>query len=348
MASSSSLRMLSSNLKKVHTLVSRSRFATRSVHKRRALLYPVEDGVGHFLPPEALKTAVEWQEGLLERLNEEVKGTENQNKSVTQTVINTATARERTLAFNYASLALNNSFFLDNIKPPPVTADNHEDQISNDLLAAITTQHGSLRQLKSSFSAAGLGMFTNGWVWFVSDSKGITGILPTFGPGTLLVQSRTYMGHEKGLHFGDIVPLGRSTQASPTPKTPLSGTFPSSPASGVSSPTSPRLNDPNARLIHSSALAQREILTQPASLYGATATGQGLGTLSSIMNVGETIFPLFCVPVYEHSWMSAGYGVWGKENWLKEFWSVVDWKKASDAYFAAKRSSERLTDGAAR
>jgi Fe-Mn family superoxide dismutase len=74
MASSSSLRMLSSNLKKAHTLVSRSRFATRSVHKRRALLYPVEDGVGHFLPPEALKTAVEWQEGLLERLNEEVKG----------------------------------------------------------------------------------------------------------------------------------------------------------------------------------------------------------------------------------------------------------------------------------
>ena len=42
-------------------------------------------------------------------------GTENENKSVSQTVINTATARERTLAFNYASLALNNSFFLDNI-----------------------------------------------------------------------------------------------------------------------------------------------------------------------------------------------------------------------------------------
>lgn len=49
------------------------------------------------------------------RLVPHTPGTENQNKSVTQTVINTATARERTLAFNYASLALNNSFFLDNI-----------------------------------------------------------------------------------------------------------------------------------------------------------------------------------------------------------------------------------------
>lgn len=74
MASSSSLRMLSSNLKKAQVSVSRSRFGTRNVHRRRGLLYPQENGLGKFLPPDALKTAVEWQDGLLERLNEEVKG----------------------------------------------------------------------------------------------------------------------------------------------------------------------------------------------------------------------------------------------------------------------------------
>ena len=41
------------------------------------------------------------------------KGTSEADKSVAQTVINTSTVRSKTLAFNYASEALNNSFFLD-------------------------------------------------------------------------------------------------------------------------------------------------------------------------------------------------------------------------------------------
>lgn len=53
-----------------------SRWCTRGLHQRRALLYNLEDGLGEFLPPPALKTiAVDWQQGLLERLNEEVRGT---------------------------------------------------------------------------------------------------------------------------------------------------------------------------------------------------------------------------------------------------------------------------------
>jgi hypothetical protein len=42
-------------------------------------------------------------------------GTEHENKSVAQTVISTSDDRSKTLAFNYASLALNNSFFLDHL-----------------------------------------------------------------------------------------------------------------------------------------------------------------------------------------------------------------------------------------
>ncbi|KAJ3527277.1 hypothetical protein NMY22_g9851 [Coprinellus aureogranulatus] len=274
--------------------------------------------------------------------------TENENQTVSQTVLSTAVSRERTLAFNYASLALNNSFFLDNVKPPPVTGENHEDEISSDFLSAIGVQHGSLRQLKSSFSAAALGMFTNGWVWFVTDSKGITGILPTFGPGTLLVQSRRYMAQEQGLSLGDAMHLSSPTQATPTPKDPLPGTTPSSPISGVSSSTSPRPNDPTARFFHSSSLVRRDIPSRLASIHGPAASALGPGGLPSILNVGETLYPLFCVPVYEHSWMSAGYGVWGKEDWLKEFWSVVDWKKASEAYGAAKRAGAGFHDGSAR
>jgi Fe-Mn family superoxide dismutase len=42
-------------------------------------------------------------------------GTNLENMSVTQIVISTAPHEAQTLAFNYASLALNNSFFLHHL-----------------------------------------------------------------------------------------------------------------------------------------------------------------------------------------------------------------------------------------
>lgn len=52
-----------------------SRIPRRHVHIRRPLPYPMEHGLGDFLPPKALRTmAVDWQEGLLSRLNDEVRG----------------------------------------------------------------------------------------------------------------------------------------------------------------------------------------------------------------------------------------------------------------------------------
>jgi Fe-Mn family superoxide dismutase len=48
---------------------------TRNAHTPKPLKYPIENGLGDFLPPAALKMiAVDYQHGLLERLNEQVKG----------------------------------------------------------------------------------------------------------------------------------------------------------------------------------------------------------------------------------------------------------------------------------
>ena len=93
--------------------------------------------MGDFLSPSALKIIAEdYQQGLLDRLNEQIKrcayfslglgdftnsnpprgtGTRFENKSVAQIVISTATDKSQTLAFNYASLALNHSFFLHHL-----------------------------------------------------------------------------------------------------------------------------------------------------------------------------------------------------------------------------------------
>ncbi|GLB33466.1 putative iron/manganese superoxide dismutases, C-terminal domain [Lyophyllum shimeji] len=364
------LRWTSSNASRCSSAVRRfkSRCGSRNLHQRIPLPYPIEGGLGDFLPPAALKTvAVDYQEGLLQRLDEEVRGTPEENVGVAQTVLNTAPYRERTLAFNYASLALNNSFFLDQLKPPPAPPrKNHQDEISSHLANTIRAQYGSLVQLKSAFSSAVTGMFTNGWVWFVTDKNGNTGIIPTFGPGTLLIRSRSYMGHSKSLvlgpdfkqydqtlpqdplasfttdptedAMGDVEPLGPPPPASPTAKnSPPPGVKPSSPASGVSgkkTPSPPENLLP--RFLHTSPLARSDFqvnLDNKNALWGGNPEPRTEPrTKTEMMNIGEVLHPLFCISVNEHAWMSAGYGVWGKEEWLKQFWTVLDWEKVSKAY----------------
>lgn len=140
LVTSTSIRISLFSSARRHAII--PRWSIRNIHVPRPLAYPIENGLGDFLPPPALKTlAVDYQEGLLQRLNDEIRGklyiyalysypflsrklcvsdneptntgTNQTNKSVAQTVIDTASDRKRALAFHYASEALNNSFFLD-------------------------------------------------------------------------------------------------------------------------------------------------------------------------------------------------------------------------------------------
>ncbi len=64
-----------------HSAVARSTLlpwstSRRTIHVRVPLPYKVEDGMGDFLSPAALKVIAEdYQQGLLDRLNEQIKGT---------------------------------------------------------------------------------------------------------------------------------------------------------------------------------------------------------------------------------------------------------------------------------
>lgn len=258
---------------------------------------------------------------------------------------------------------------------------NHQSKISSELAQAIRSQHGSVAQLKSAFSSAANGLFTSGWVWFVTDNAGNTGILPTFGPGTLLIRSRSYMASAKGLILGDDMgqwnrghPLPEEeavaegvegvarTSATGAPTPP--GVKPSSPRSGVSTGSASSPNTPpQTRSLHaSSALrsdSEIEYDRMPASIWGAdpaTAPPDSPESKTDIrswqfsritpqtkvdmLNIGEVLYPLFCVSVYEHNWISAGYGIWGREEWLKKFWSVLDWGKVSESYVKASKAAQ--------
>ena len=181
------------------------------------------------------------------------------------------------------------------------------------LAEKIRTQYGELPRLKSTFSATALGMFSSGWVWFVADTGGELGVLPTFGPSTLLIRSRQNMNYVNGRVLGENDVDLLSNLNLPRP--------PSSPYSKTPHPSSsgPRTRN---RFIHSTADPDQYVKMMR----------EGEMTVARLQNVGDIIYPLFCVPVYEHAWMSAGFGVWGKEDWLKEFWTVLDWGKVSKAY----------------
>lgn len=84
--------------------------------------------------------------------------------------------------------------------------------MSSHLLALIESSFGSLSQLKSSMSAATLGMMSSGWIWLVCDENAShLAFVATYGPGTMLVRSRQHR-HPEGLspNYG-IGPGGLNT-----------------------------------------------------------------------------------------------------------------------------------------
>ena len=203
-----------------------------------------------------------------------------------------------------------------------------------------------------------MGMSTSGWVWFVTDKHGNTGVIPTFGPGTLLVRSRSYIANAKDLFLGEdlsqmfrgdpVLPhiysnedfkdeLNKSPSV-PQPPSPNLNSSPSPSMSGVSGTKSLKGQGPLLpRFYHSSAPSSSNVgNVLPASVWGdddPSVYGRTIPqTKVAMLNIGEYLTPLFCVSVNEHAWMAAGYGVWGKEEWLKKFWTVLDWKKVSSMY----------------
>lgn len=194
---------------------------------------------------------------------------------------------------------------------------------------AIRQDFGSLEQLKSTVSAAAMGMSSSGWIWVALDNRATMGVIPTFGAGTLLVRSRGRV-----LTSGDTV-LGETYSALTTRPTPHPTT-----SSATSGPSTPQ----PTRSFHTSARAGSIYGSEkPIGLYGRDTDGEafeGEVPTADFDKIGTHLYPLFCLSVHEHAWLTAGYGIWGKEEYLKRFWTVLDWKKVSELFhtFAPRRT----------
>lgn len=173
-------------------------------------------------------------------------------------------------------------------------------------------------------------MSSSGYVWFVTDQTGNTGVLPTYGPGTLLVRSRQQNTPLAGLVLGESkIRMGSVDKGRPDPGA-VSEFGPS-----TTSPTSKPRGSSRALHTSPSSLLDSPLSATPTTVYSNPADNPGAyhaGARFDLTTLGETLYPLFCISVHERAWISAGYGVWGKEKWVAEFWKVLDWNKVSEAY----------------
>ncbi|KAG1857285.1 hypothetical protein C8R48DRAFT_607599 [Suillus tomentosus] len=305
--------------------------ARRHLHSRIELDYKVDEGLANFMSPRTLKmVSEEYQQGLLDRLNEMFPDAADQRKSITQLVIDTASSGKDALGFSYASHALNNSFFLNCLRPPKKD-ENYEDKIHNLLIApSIRTQFDSLPHFINNFSSAARGMSGSGYIWLITDAVGNLAIQPTFAAGTLLVRSRACTENPAGRH--EVLHEGRFRDGpQPTHLNTGLGSTPTSPTSGMSQGPGPLHPSAPVRTLHSSP---RSHLDGARSFYDDERADRGIDSSArSLRNLGEKIYPLFCVSIHEHCWL-LDHGVWGKEKYMKEFWSVLNWETVNERYLS--------------
>ncbi|TKY86902.1 hypothetical protein EX895_004190 [Sporisorium graminicola] len=201
-----------------------SSFASSSSSRRNLHTCPptpevLSEGCSPFLTGSTVKQiSQEWQGGLLELLNQEVRDTEFASSSIVETVVGLSQNREKILAFNYASQALNNSFFLSTLAP--------QDRLRNPtplpkLATAISKSFGSFPEMCLAFSSAAYGMSGSGWVWLVTDQHRNLGVVPTFGSGTIIVQNRMQQGKHFLLPSINDQSSGGSTDTRKPASTPL-------------------------------------------------------------------------------------------------------------------------------
>ncbi|KZT41126.1 manganese and iron superoxide dismutase [Sistotremastrum suecicum HHB10207 ss-3] len=332
-------RQLFKGAAKIRAAASRPAFR-RWLHAPRPLHLDVDKGLGDFLTPAGLRTiAVDWQHGMLKRLNDLIRDTDLEDKSLVQTVMLTAGDEDRVMEFNYASQLLNNSFFLDSLDHAPgERVDLYKAQFRH----IATANFGSLENMKNSMIAAAMGMTTSGWLWLVVDGEHQLGIVATFGAGTLLVRSRQQRIPPQRPIPRATLPARNSQSSGVTAADAERQSNIASPTSGVARPPPPLNPHSPSRAASNNTVALADANPSYVNSYKSWVSGVTTDPSERgfSQKTGETLNPLLCISIHEHAWLGSDYGIWGKEEYLKRFWSVVDWAKVAENYMAWTPTSQ--------
>lgn len=270
-------------------------------------------------------------------------GTEYEGLSVLQTVRQTASDPTQALVFNYASEALNNSFFLSTLvrpslplltpaltraTPPLQTPDATRIEPSSQ--SPLDPNHALAQALKASplksfaslvshFSShvAGLHPSSGAYIWLVVDGNSI-GVVGTYAGGTVLVHERKQLlpGGANLRVLGETLPEAeKEVEAAKS--------------EWVATEKEPKERKQESKEDGGSKLDLASALVAPP-----------FRSMSSHFNAGKNIHPLLCLSVHPHCYL-ADYGVWGRDEYVKNWWKAVDWKAVEGNYEKYTEASRR-------
>ncbi len=137
------------------------------------------------LAPHISKETLEYHYGkhhqaYVTKLNDAVKGTENENKSLEE-LIKSASGG----LFNNAAQTWNHTFYWHCLAP------NAGGEPTGKVLEAINDAFGSFAQFKEEFTNCAATTFGSGWAWLVKEANGKLAIVSTSNAGTPLTDNQT-------------------------------------------------------------------------------------------------------------------------------------------------------------
>ncbi|MBW0504408.1 hypothetical protein O181_044123 [Austropuccinia psidii MF-1] len=344
-----------------------NRSIIRSLHispPSNSLPFSLEHGLSPFLSSNTLKSlAIDWQDGLLDRLNQHVKDTPVEHSNLFDTIVELSKDRTQVIPFNLASEALNNSFFLHGLKKAENDQVASRPSQSSLLYTNLEETYGSITQFISYFSNAAMGMSTSGYIWLVCDQDGSLGICATYGAGTILVQNREQRGDwptaisspRIGLdRFGR--PLKKQEPDNLDGSQPMRPIQPSHDLQG-STDSNSRMFSTSSTHSASDSRSDSDALKQtsarpPVSFADSLFIDPASGTSSSSLQSTKThsiqnraitrkhtsssekfnhLHPLMNLLVAERAYLP-DYGIWGKQLYLRNFWKCINWTKVEKAF----------------
>ncbi|KAF2134076.1 Fe superoxide dismutase-like protein [Dothidotthia symphoricarpi CBS 119687] len=188
-------------------------------------------GVPGLLTATGFKAAyTDYQQLMLDELNESTAGTAFENQDTKSLVIEFARDPTRAYAFNIASMAFNNHFFFRGLNANPAV----QSQPSSELSMQIIKDFSSLDTLRETFLATAESMFGPGFIWLVQTNDtqfGSLRIMPTYLAGSPLSGAHyRRQSHDLNTHNPDsyqqlnnVGSFGSAAKQNMGPKKPLGG-----------------------------------------------------------------------------------------------------------------------------
>lgn len=160
----------------------------------------------------------------------------------------------------------------------------------------------------------------------MTDPNGNLGVVGTYAGGTVLVNERKQMGH--GAYSSvDLKVLGEKVEVVESATPESEGATPSD-----SQPKWETVQQSSSRAPGSSSSSSTLLSSatpSPSSVYSSTISSHN----DPRSAVGRSLHPLLCVSTHQHCYLE-DYGVWGRDEYVRQWWTKVDWKKVEDSFDA--------------